>query len=60
MIKRPVRVFAVGVMFAAVGIAYGALSRDWGGTTMLLALGIATGIMAYVLISGSPRGDDAG
>lgn len=60
MIKRPIRAAAVGFVFIAVGVVYGALSRDWGGTTLFGALGIAMGLMAYVLVSGSPRGDDGG
>lgn len=60
MIKRPIRAFAVGLVFIAVGVVYGSLSHDWGGTTLLSALGIAMGLMAYVLVSGSPRGDDGG
>ena len=58
-IIRPSRTLLVGAMFITISIVYGLLSRDYGGMTMLFALGIATGLMAYVLIAGSPRGDES-
>lgn len=58
MIIRPRYALLAGVLFIVVGIVYGFLSRDWAGVTMLLALGIAMALMAYVLVSGSPRGDE--
>ena len=58
MIIRPRYTLLVGALFIAVGIVYGFLSHDWAGVTMLLALGIAMALMAYVLVSGSPRGDE--
>ncbi len=54
---KPRRSLLIGVVFIAVAIVYGILSRDWGGTTMLTALGVATGLLAYVLVAGSPNGD---
>ena len=47
-----------GLAFVALAVVYGIVSRDWGGTTMLGALGIAVALMAFVLVAGSPRGDE--
>jgi hypothetical protein len=58
MIIRPRYTLLAGALFIVVGIVYGFLSRDWAGVTMLIALGIGMGLMSYVLIAGSPRGDD--
>jgi hypothetical protein len=58
MIIKPRYTLLVGVLFVAIAVVYGFLSRDWGGVTMLVALGIAMALMAYVLIAGSPRGDE--
>jgi hypothetical protein len=46
----------LGVMFVAIGLIYYLTSHDIGGSSMLGILGIATSLMAYVLMSGSPRG----
>jgi hypothetical protein len=58
MIIRPRYTLLAGALFIVVGIVYGLLSRDPAGVTMLIALGIGMGLMSYVLIAGSPRGDD--
>jgi hypothetical protein len=58
MIMRPRRAMLIGFVFAGLGVAYGLLSRDWIGVTLLLALGVAMGLMAYVLMAASPRGDE--
>jgi hypothetical protein len=58
MIMRPRRAMLIGFVFAALGVAYGLLSHDWIGVTLLLALGVAMGLMAYVLMAASPRGDE--
>ena len=58
MIMRPRRAMLVGLIFIGIGIVYGLLSRDWGGVTMLLALGVAMGLMGFVLMAASPRGDE--
>jgi hypothetical protein len=48
-------------MFVVIGLAYYALAIpfgyriEWAGATMLVALGAAMGIMAWVLVSGSRR-----
>ncbi len=58
MIKHPVRALAIGLPFLVVSLVYWALSYDAGGSAMLAALGVATGLMGFVLASGSPRGDE--
>ena len=58
MIMRPRRAMLIGLVFIAIGIVYGLLSRDWGGVTLLFALGVAMGLMGFVLMSASPRGDE--
>ena len=55
---RPRRTLLIGVLVLGVAGVYGILSRDAGGATMLAALGVAMGLMAYVLVAGSPSGDD--
>ena len=46
-----------GALFVILGIVYGSLSGDPVGTTLLIGLGIGIGLMSYVLIAGSTRGD---
>ena len=58
MITKPRFALLAGAIFIVLAIVYGALSQDWGGVTMLFALGIAMALMAYVLVAGSPRGDE--
>ena len=58
MIIKPRLTLLAGALFIVLAVVYGALSRDWGGVTMLAALGIAMALMAYVLVVGSPRGDE--
>lgn len=55
---KPRYTLLASLVFIVLGIAYGLLSHDPGGVTMLLALGVAMGLMSYVLIAGSPRGDE--
>jgi uncharacterized membrane protein HdeD (DUF308 family) len=58
--RRPVYAIAIGVLFVVLGIVYYAVPFitgghvDWSGMVMLGALGIAMGLMAYVLMAGSP------
>ena len=60
-IAHPRNALIVGVTFIVVAILYAVLAEPLGypvelaGATMLFALGIAMGLMAYVLIAGSPR-----
>ena len=58
MIMRPRRAMLAGVLFGGLGAVYGLLSRDWGGVTLLVALGVAVGLMGFVLMAASPRGDE--
>ena len=58
MIIKPRFALLAGALFIGLAIVYGVLSRDWGGVTMLGALGVAMALMAYVLVVGSPRGDE--
>jgi hypothetical protein len=58
MIIKPRYTAGAGAVFIVLAIVYGLLSRDYGGVTLLAALGIAMGLMSYVLIAGSPRGDE--
>ena len=55
-IPRPRMAIFTGVLFAAVGIVYYLFSHDIGGASMEMILGIAMSLMAYVLMTGSPRG----
>jgi hypothetical protein len=58
VIIKPRFALLAGALFIGLAIVYGVLSRDWGGVTMLGALGVAMALMAYVLVVGSPRGDE--
>lgn len=58
MISKPRFALLAGAIFIVLSVVYGALSHDFGGMTMLFALGIAMALMAYVLVAGSPRGDE--
>jgi len=58
MIVKPRLALLAGALFIAIAVVYGVLSRDWGGVTLLGALGVAIALMAYVLVAGSPRGDE--
>jgi TRAP-type C4-dicarboxylate transport system permease small subunit len=60
-LRHPRYAIAVGLVFVVIGAIYylvpaiGGWHLDWAGTVMLGALGIAMGLMAYVLIAGSPN-----
>ena len=64
MIKHPARALLLGAPFILIGTIYWLAtsflgsSGDAAGAAMLIALGIATGTMGFVLASGSPRGDE--
>jgi len=58
VIVKPRYTILAGLLFAGVGVVYGLVSRDPGGTVMLLALGIAMAVLSYTLIAASPRGDE--
>jgi hypothetical protein len=59
-IQHPRNALIVGLVFVAVAVVYwyvqpfGLVHLDYAGVTMLAVLGIAMGLMAYVLIAGSP------
>jgi hypothetical protein len=55
-IPRPRLAIFSGVLFAAVGLIYYLVSHDIDGAAMESILGIAMILMAYVLMTGSPRG----
>jgi hypothetical protein len=55
-IPRPRLAILTGVLFAVVGLVYYLVSHDIGGAAMEAILGIAMSLMAYVLMTGSPRG----
>ena len=58
-LQHPRNAAFVGVIFIVIGIVYWAVPYaigghvDYAGTTMLLVLGIAMSLMAYVLVAGS-------
>ncbi len=58
MIIKPRYTLLAGLLFIVLGVVYGLVSHDPVGVTMLFALGVAMGLMSYVLIAGSPRGDE--
>jgi preprotein translocase subunit SecY len=58
-LRHPRNSIFVGLVFVAIAIVYWAVPTiggwhvDYAGTTMLLALGVAMSLMAYILIAGS-------
>lgn len=58
-LRHPRNAAMVGLLFVVIGVlfwaipTYGGWHVDYAGVTMLLALGIAMAIMAYVLVAGS-------
>ena len=60
-VRSPRNAIALGVLFVTIGLIYwvvpylGGWHVDYSGMTMLIALGAAMGIMAYVLIAGAPN-----
>jgi hypothetical protein len=58
-LRHPRNAAAVGLLFIVAGVVYWAVPTiggwhvDYAGTTMLLFLGVAMAIMAYVLVAGS-------
>ncbi len=59
--RHPRNALIVGLLFSAAGGVYWAVQEfarwdvDYAGVTMLILLGVAVSIMAYVLIAGSPN-----
>ena len=60
-LRHPRNAAAVGLLFVLIGVIFWALPTfggwhvDYAGVTMLLFLGVAMAIMAYVLVAGSPN-----
>lgn len=60
-LRHPRNAALVGILFVVIGILYWAIPYaggwhvDYAGLTMLLALGVAMALMAYVLVAGSPK-----
>jgi hypothetical protein len=60
-LRHPRNAIFVGLLFVVIGTIYwavpyfGGWEVDYAGVTMLILLGVATAIMAYVLIAGSPN-----
>lgn len=58
-LRHPRNAALVGIMFVVTGVLFWVVQAiagwqvDYAGVTMLIALGVATSIMAYVLIAGS-------
>ena len=60
-LKHPRNAMVVGLLFVAVAIVFYAWPTITGGymepagVTLLVLLGVAMAVMAYVLVAGSPR-----
>ncbi len=60
-LRHPRNAIFVGLLFVVVGAIYWAAQYiagwevDYAGVTLLILVGIAMGIMSYVLIAGSPN-----
>ncbi len=61
-LRHPRNAIIIGVAFALLGAIYWAVQEiagmplvDYAGVTMLVLLGVAVSVMAYVLIAGSPN-----
>ncbi len=58
-LRHPRNAAMVGIIFVAIGFIYwavpyfGGWHLDYAGVTMLIVLGIAMALMAYVLVAGS-------
>jgi hypothetical protein len=58
-LRHPRNAAAVGILFVVIGIIFWAVPTiggwhvDYAGVTMLVFLGVAMAIMAYVLVAGS-------
>ena len=58
-LQHPRNAALLGIIFVVIGAIYwatqslGGFHVDYAGVTMLLVLGIAMGLMAYVLVAGS-------
>lgn len=59
VMRHPRRAALVGILFVVIGLVYWGVQAiagwdvDYAGVTMLILLGVAVAIMAYVLVAGS-------
>jgi hypothetical protein len=60
-LRHPRNAIFVGLLFVTIGAIYWAVQYvagshvDYAGVTLLVLLGVAMAVMAYVLIAGSPN-----
>ena len=60
-LRHPRNAALLGLIFVFIAVVFWALPTyggwhvDYAGVTLLLALGVAMAIMAYVLVAGSPN-----
>jgi hypothetical protein len=60
-LRHPRNAALVGIIFVVIGVVYWAVPYfvgghvDYAGVTMLIVLGIAMSLMAWVLVAGSPN-----
>ena len=60
-LRHPRNAALVGIIFVVIGVIYWAAPTiahahvDYAGVTMLIVLGIAMSLMAWVLVAGSPN-----
>ena len=60
-LRHPRNAIFVGMLFVIIGVIYWGVQTiagwqvDYAGTTLLVLLGVAMAVMAYVLIAGSPN-----
>ncbi len=58
-LRHPRNAALVGILFLVIGLIFWAVPYfggwhvDYAGTTMLIFLGVATALLAYVLVAGS-------
>lgn len=59
-LRHPRNAALIGIIFVVIAVIFWAVPYfggwhiDYAGVTMLAVLGIATAVMAYVLVAGSP------
>jgi hypothetical protein len=60
-LRHPRNAALIGILFLGIGVVYWAVPYlggwhvDYAGTTMLIFLGAAMALMAYVLVAGSSK-----
>jgi hypothetical protein len=61
LLRHPRNAALIGIVFVVIGLIYWAVQYiagwqvDYAGVTMLIALGAAMALMAYVLVAGTPH-----